>query len=63
MKRSFASALFNIVCGILIAVAIGAAMSFSYEDELAERHYYCEMVGIGAWPDYKNIFVSECKGE
>jgi hypothetical protein len=34
-----------------------------YEDELAERDFYCAMVQEGKWPDYKGIADQECKAE
>jgi len=40
-----------------------AVSTMDYEDELAERDFYCAMVQEGKWPDYKDIADQECKAE
>jgi len=40
-----------------------AVSTMDYEDELAERDLYCDMVEKGHWPDYKGIAQEECEPE
>jgi hypothetical protein len=32
----------------------------AYNDEFAERDFYCDMVEQGKWPDYQEIAATEC---
>ena len=50
----------------LISVALFlflAVSTMDYEDELAERELYCDMVKEGKWPDYKGIAKRECEAK
>lgn len=53
---------------ILIVVIIVIASTMDYQDEVKQQLHYCEMVklykssnGENGWPDYKNIYETECK--
>lgn len=42
--------------------------TMDYQDEVKQQSYYCEMVelykssdGENGWPDYKDIYQTECK--
>jgi len=48
----------------LVALCLFLAVSkMDYEDELAERELYCDMVKEGKWPDYKGIAERECEAK
>jgi hypothetical protein len=44
-----------------VIVAVFAVSSMSYNDESLEHQTYCSNVEEGVWPDYKGIFLSECR--
>ena len=46
---------------LCVGVAVGAAMSLSFQDEHNDQQFYCEMVQESAWPDYRGIATEECK--
>jgi len=53
----------NLRAGLFILMAmllLGIASEWSYQDELAERGIYCDMVKQGKWPDYRAIYATEC---
>jgi len=52
----------NLLLGVFIAFAFGAAMTMSYDDAVADQAEYCGMVESGAWPDFRGVGEA-CKGE
>ena len=46
---------------LCVGVAVGAAMSLSFQDEQKDQEFYCAMVQEKAWPDYRGIAAAECK--
>lgn len=46
---------------LCVGVAVGAAMSMSFQDEQKDQQFYCEMVQEKAWPDYRGIATDTCK--
>lgn len=61
MNAKIQNIVLNFCVGLFLAGCIGVAMNMSYEDELQEQAYYCEMVGSGAWGDYKGIYKEVCE--
>lgn len=55
------NAIKNLLLGVALACSIGAVMSMSYEDELADQAEYCKMVELEAWPDFRGL-GDACKG-
>tara|TARA_R100000951_G_scaffold74350_1_gene62665 strand:- start:284 stop:469 length:186 start_codon:yes stop_codon:yes gene_type:complete len=53
--------IYLLVCLVVVLFAVTSNMAF--EDELAERDLYCDMVEKGHWPDYKGIAQEECEPE
>ena len=49
----------HVIAIILASVAFLIVGTLDYEDEAAEMTRYCEMVGSGSWPNYKNL---DCGG-
>lgn len=45
----------NLFLGVALACSIGAVMSMSYDDELADQAEYCKMVELEAWPDFRGL--------
>ena len=48
---------------LCVGVAVGAAMSMSFQDEQKDQQFYCEMVQENTWPDYRGVADKECKYE
>ncbi len=44
---------------LLVLLAFFAVSSFTYEDEVAEQDFYCQMVAEGTWPDEKGVCPHE----
>ena len=53
----------RIALGLVAQCLFMAVSTMDYEDELAERELYCDMVKEGKWPDYKGIAERECKAK
>ena len=51
----------KLVCFCAALCGLAVAGSFDFEAEVAERNEYCENVAKHLWPDYKNIYQTECK--
>lgn len=45
-----------LLLGIIVFVLV---MNMSYEDEVSEQQYYCEMVEAGHWPDHRDFSCSD----
>lgn len=45
---------------MLALLALLVANEMAYDDELAERDLYCAKVRDGVWPDYRDIYETEC---
>ena len=43
----------RIALGLVALCLFLAVSTMDYEDELAERELYCDMVKEGKWPDYQ----------
>ena len=48
---------------LCVGLAVGSAMSMSFQDEKKDHEFYCKMVQENAWPDYRGIAAKECKYE
>ena len=48
---------------LCVGLAVGSAMSMSFQDETKDHEFYCKMVQENAWPDYRGIAAKECKYE
>ena len=44
----------------VVVILLAFVSEMSYQDEIAERETYCDMVEAGKWPDYKGIYATEC---
>lgn len=56
----------RITVGILFGIAFilfAFASVYAYNDDVMAQDEYCEMVDIGAWPDFKETFQRDCGGE
>lgn len=53
----------RIALGLVALCLFMAVSTMDYEDELAERELYCDMVKEGKWPDYKGIADRECEAK
>ena len=53
----------KIAFGMIFLCGFGTVGTMDYEDELAERELYCDMVKEGKWPDYKGIAERECEAK
>ena len=53
----------KIALGMVVLCGFLAVGTMDYEDELAERELYCDMVNEGRWPDYKGIAEQECEAK
>lgn len=42
-------------------VLVGYAEDSAYRDFVRERENYCHMVRKGYWPDYREIYATECQ--
>lgn len=58
----------EIVMILMVLIFLGVSSTFDKEDEKLELRNYCEMVdlfkssdGENGWPDYKQIYDTECK--
>jgi len=47
---------------LIVCLYLGVS-SMDYEDVMAERDFYCDMVEEGSWPDYRGISEEECGAE
>lgn len=50
------------VLATLVVVLVGIAGALTYDDQVRTIEEYCEMVDIGAWPDFKERFKLDCGG-
>ncbi len=46
---------------LAMLAAFGFAGQMDYEDAKAEEALYCDNVKSGVWPDYEEIYVSQCE--
>ena len=46
---------------LCVGAMVSVAMSMSFQDEMKQQEFYCEMVQEKAWPDYRGIAAAECK--
>lgn len=53
---------FKFIMALAFVGLLALASEMSYQDEIAEREVYCDMVKEGKWPDYKDIAERECEG-
>lgn len=49
----------NMLKGIAIILVIAAVGSMGFSDEVDAHSAYCEMVTVGAWPDYRGVGCDE----
>jgi hypothetical protein len=59
MRFSFLCYLALIVTALWLVLGIVGSMDFADVQKVANN--YCEQVELGNWPDYKNIYDTECK--
>ena len=52
----------NLLLGVVLAFSVGAVMSMSYDDAVADQAEYCKMVELEAWPDFRGVGEA-CKGK
>jgi len=45
----------------LIALVWAIASTFDWHEEKKAMIKYCDMVEAGYWPDFKEIYATECK--
>lgn len=45
---------------VVIVLALLGASTLDQQAQEVERNEYCEMVKSGAWPDYRNVYKTEC---
>lgn len=50
----------TLVKTILILAIFGFVGYMDYEDEVATKNHYCDMVKTGYWPDYQGTYRREC---
>lgn len=53
----------KLAAAVILGSAIVAAGSMEYQDEIREQDLYCEMVGSGAWGDYRGNYAEVCSTE
>ena len=51
----------QVAIGLLVLCLWLTASTMAYNDEFAERDFYCDMVKQGKWPDYREIAATECE--
>ena len=50
----------QVAIGLLVVCLWLTASTMAYNDEFAERDFYCDMVEQEKWPDYREIAATEC---
>lgn len=45
---------------VAILLLLGLVGQMDYEDAKLHQDHYCKMVAEGAWPDYDEVYTTEC---